>query len=357
MIFIFLSNTWIVSISILSSDLEFPISHTCLMSPLLLLLFTQIGHNLGYAHSNEGGQSYADQTGMMGYSYGQDDGPTMCFNAAKSWQTQWYVSKSFTVDPSASSSAQNCFEGKLYGIADFSNAASTVVLAKIDDASATDYFVTFNRQTGINSGTQEAGNLVTVTTTGNEGTSYAESSLLAKLGAGGSWSGTIDGKTMVVSVLSITTSSSPGYATVRISENGNSCTVADPVTNAPTRLPTTPPSFPPTSGSPSSTPTTASPTTKLPTLSPTLSESPTMSQYPTEFPTVSPSKHPTITPTMSPTRQPTNLPTSKPTTATPTRPPTRPPTAKPTKRVPTRKPTRKPTVKPNTNTAPKLKRD
>jgi hypothetical protein len=312
----------------------------------------EIGHNLGYAHSNEGGQSYADQTGLMGYSYGQDDGPTMCFNAAKSWQTQWYVSKSTTVDPSASSSAQNCFEGKLYGIADFSNAASTVVLAKIDDASATDYFVTFNRQTGINSGTQEAGNLVTVTTTGNEGTSYAESSLLAKLGAGGSWSGTIDGKTMVVSVLSITTSSSPGYATVRISENGNPCVV----TNAPTRLPTTPPSFPPTrlpttppsssptSGSPSSTPTTASPTTESPTLSPTLSESPTMSQYPTEFPTVSPSTHPTMTPTMSPTRQPTNFPTPKPTTATPTRPPTRPPTAKPTKRVPTRKPTRKPTV-------------
>ncbi|KAL3760784.1 hypothetical protein ACHAWU_007850 [Discostella pseudostelligera] len=69
----------------------------------------EIGHNLGYAHSNEGGASYADQTGMMGYSYGQDDGPTMCFNAAKSWQTQWYVSKSTTVDPSAGT----CYEGKL----------------------------------------------------------------------------------------------------------------------------------------------------------------------------------------------------------------------------------------------------
>jgi hypothetical protein len=110
---------------------------------------------------------------------------------------------------------------------------STVVLAKIDDASATDYFITFNRQTGINSGKQEAGNLVTVTTTGNEGTSYAKSSLLAKLGAGGSWSGTIDGKTMKVIVLSITTSSSPAYATVRISENGNSCSISDPI------LPTT----------------------------------------------------------------------------------------------------------------------
>jgi len=31
--------------------------------------------NFGYAHSNEGTQSYADQSGMMGYSYSQDEGP------------------------------------------------------------------------------------------------------------------------------------------------------------------------------------------------------------------------------------------------------------------------------------------
>ncbi|KAL3761422.1 hypothetical protein ACHAWU_007381 [Discostella pseudostelligera] len=89
----------------------------------------EIGHNLGYADSNEGGASYADQAGMMGYSYGQDDGPTMCFNAAKSWQTQWYVSKSTTVHPSAGT----CYEGKLYGVADFSNAASTINCGACED--------------------------------------------------------------------------------------------------------------------------------------------------------------------------------------------------------------------------------
>jgi hypothetical protein len=296
-VFLFTNTTWIVlSISILlSSDLELPTSLTYHLFPRLLLLFTQIGHNLGYAHSNEGGQSYADQTGMMGYSYGMDDGPTMCFNAAKSWQTQWYGSKSTTVDPSAGT----CYEGKLYGIADFSNAASTVVLAKIDDASATDYFVTFNRQTGVNSGTQEAGNQVTVTTTGNEGLSYAESSLLAKLGAGGSWSGTIDGKTMKVVVLSITTSSSPAYATVRISENGNSCSISDPILPTTSR-PTTPPSSSPTTSRPTSLPPTAAPT----------------------------SAHPTG-PTPSPT-------TGRPTTSKPTRKPRtpKPTTQKPTTRAP-----------------------
>ncbi len=310
-------------------------------------LVSQIGHNLGYAHSNEGGTSYADQTGMMGYSYSSDDGPIMCFNPAKSWQTQWYASKSTIVDPSAG----NCFEGKIYGIADYSNAASSVVLVKIDDASATDYFVTFNRQTGVNSGTVEAGNQVTVVQAGGEGTSYAESSLLAKLSAGGSWSGIIDGKTMTVNVLSITTSSSPAYATVRVSENGNSCTPDPIVTNAPTRLPTRSPtarpSSAPTTSSPTESPSASfSPTSDSPTLSPTLSEAPTISEYPTEVPTVSPSTHPTTTPTRLPTRQPTNLPTSKPTTLTPTKLPTRVPTIKPTKKVPTRRPTRKPTIKP-----------
>jgi hypothetical protein len=35
----------------------------------------ELGHNFGYAHSNEGSATYADQSGLMGYSYGQDDGP------------------------------------------------------------------------------------------------------------------------------------------------------------------------------------------------------------------------------------------------------------------------------------------
>jgi len=47
----------------------------------------EIGHNLGYGHSRDNGAAYDDQTGMMGYSYGVDEGPVMCFNSVKSWQT------------------------------------------------------------------------------------------------------------------------------------------------------------------------------------------------------------------------------------------------------------------------------
>jgi hypothetical protein len=35
----------------------------------------ELGHNFGYAHSNEGTTNYGDQSGMMGYSYSQDEGP------------------------------------------------------------------------------------------------------------------------------------------------------------------------------------------------------------------------------------------------------------------------------------------
>ena len=66
---------------------------------------------------------------MMGYSYSQDDGPVMCFNGAKSWQAGWYTSKSTVVNPSTG----GCFEGNLFGIADFGNAASSTVLLKVND--------------------------------------------------------------------------------------------------------------------------------------------------------------------------------------------------------------------------------
>ena len=61
--------------------------------------------------------------------------PVTCFNAAKSWQLKWYISKIIVVDPSA----DDCFEGNVYGIADYGKAESTVALVKIDDESAMDF--------------------------------------------------------------------------------------------------------------------------------------------------------------------------------------------------------------------------
>ena len=80
----------------------------------------------------------------MGYSYGYDDAPIMCFNGAKSWQTGWYTSKSKVITPG------ELFNEKLYGIVDSNNTASLFMLFKINNSSETDLYVAYNCASGIN---------------------------------------------------------------------------------------------------------------------------------------------------------------------------------------------------------------
>lgn len=140
----------------------------------------ELGHNFGMAHSNEGGTTYADQSGMMGYSYSQDDGPRMCFNGAKLWQFGWFSNRHKSIDASSGG-----YTGELRSMLDNPDIDGPPVVIKVDNGNE-DYFITFNRKAGFNSGTVEAGNQVTVTKAGN-GNSYQESDLLAKLGNGGSF--------------------------------------------------------------------------------------------------------------------------------------------------------------------------
>ena len=66
----------------------------------------EVGHNLGLAHSGESA-TYDDQSGMMGYSYNQDEGPVMCFNGVKSWQLDWYPNGRETITPLRSNTEKN----------------------------------------------------------------------------------------------------------------------------------------------------------------------------------------------------------------------------------------------------------
>ncbi len=283
-------------------------------------LITEIGHNIGLAHSGEGSDSYGDRTGMMGYSYTQDDGPEMCFNAPKNWQLGWYPEGVYTV-------VNNFFEGKIFGIADYGafingdlNVSNgEIIMAKlIDSAAGEDWYVSFNRDTGINSGTVEGQDQVLVHKR-PQGTGYAESSLMAKLSTGGVYNGiTIDGIAVPVSVSSINTSSGVGYAQVKI---GNA-----PTTNSPTKAPVTEsPTNPPTH-SPTKAPVTSSPTKSPSTAAPTATPTPEPTSLPTNLPTSGPTASPTTAaptpfPTPEPTVQPTTpQPTQSPTTAAPTTP-------------------------------------
>ena len=153
--------------------------------------------------------TYGDATGAMGETVDFDNKPDTCLNAAKSWQTGWYNSKRTVVTPS-SIRGDECFDKDLYGIADFENPHAQNVLVKINDPGFTDYYVTFNRKAGINNGTREAADQVTVTRSSLDGgyqKGNSASDLVAKLGSGDEYFATIDGKNMTVNVENIGTSS------------------------------------------------------------------------------------------------------------------------------------------------------
>jgi len=222
----------------------------------------ELGHNINLAHANEGG-TYRDQTGMMGFSYSQDDGPKMCFNAAKSWQLGWYSDKHIQVD------ADGAYSGPLMGIVNYSSNSSPV-LVKINTSSTVDYYVNFNRKTGFNSGTVEGGDQVTVVSAGGEGTGYAESELLAKLSANQEYSTSADGKPIKVSVGSIDTTSGIAQVSITFGAQVTPAPTQAPVTPSPTQAPVTPsPTQVPVTPSPTQAPVTPSPTQAPATPSPT----------------------------------------------------------------------------------------
>jgi hypothetical protein len=209
----------------------------------------EIGHNIGLAHSNEGSTTYADQSGMMGYSYGNESAPKMCFNAAKNNQLGWYADKTTIVTPS--SATGNCFAGSLYGTAKYGDAAAQTVGIKVNNpSSSTDVYIMYNAQTGIQSGTQEGGNQVMVVTAGGEGNSYAVSTLVRKIitdPAGYTLPGFSNTK------LYVDSNTAGSHASIRIETNGVTCGPVGPTPSPspqPTPSPTTPqptsPTNPPT---------------------------------------------------------------------------------------------------------------
>mmetsp|Transcript_1253 Transcript_1253/g.2742 ORF Transcript_1253/g.2742 Transcript_1253/m.2742 type:complete len:802 (+) Transcript_1253:241-2646(+) len=214
-------------------------------------LMHEIGHNLGFGHAGEGAEEYGDQSGMMGYSYSQEHGPAMCFNGAKLWQTDWYQTAAKTINPATASPTGNgdtCFTGLLYGVADFEvGNGAKIVVVKINDPreEEQDFYVAFNRATGMNSETREGRDQVMVTKTWEEGADdtgyWSISTLVAKLNGNESYTisnfaGTDNDLT--VSVDSIDTASNPAYAQVRIELGDEKCGGTFSPTVSPTASPT-----------------------------------------------------------------------------------------------------------------------
>uniref|UniRef100_A0A7S4AQ38 Peptidase M11 gametolysin domain-containing protein n=1 Tax=Pseudo-nitzschia australis TaxID=44445 RepID=A0A7S4AQ38_9STRA len=128
----------------------------------------EVGHNLGLAHSGEGSETYGDQSGIMGFSYNVDDAPIMCFNSAKNYQLGWYKEQQDVVNPLTDILGKiNYRDYILNGVNDFqfgrNDAKNNLISLRLKQQnSGEDYYAGFNRRSGINSGTVEDANHVTI---------------------------------------------------------------------------------------------------------------------------------------------------------------------------------------------------
>lgn len=101
----------------------------------------------------------------------------MCFNTVKNKQLGWFDDKFATIDTNTRN-----WSGDLLGQIDYPNGIVGVQMKGSSD----DYYVGFNRKLDHNSGTVEGGDQVLVHQR-SRGLGYGESTLLAKLNAGQSF--------------------------------------------------------------------------------------------------------------------------------------------------------------------------
>ena len=196
---------------------------------LVTVQMHEIGHNLGLAHSGEGTLEYGDTSGLMGAMWKDDQ--EICFNGPKNAQLGWYSDRQVDI-------VENGYRGDLYGIADYGTTTSDKKMILKLPSNGIDYYVTFNKASGVNSSPGEGRNQVLVHTR-RSGLYYAQSTLVAKLSAGQSY---LDGpKDIMVGSIG------PNVAQVTIGVVLPSTPVPTPLpTPAPTPMPT-PASTPPPS--------------------------------------------------------------------------------------------------------------
>ncbi len=120
----------------------------------------ELGHNLGLHHAGDGTEEYGDTSGLMGYGHTQDEGPKVCFNAAKSSHLGWYAERETTITEGTSGIYT------LLGATDYPDAeGSEAVLLEVAVPSVGpehSVHIAYNTARGPNEGTLEAIDEVTV---------------------------------------------------------------------------------------------------------------------------------------------------------------------------------------------------
>ena len=180
----------------------------------------EIGHNIGLSHSSSK-INYGDMSCYMGASPSIIDGPRMCFNGQKSWKIGWYLESSVVVD--GRNVQYNSFS--LVGVADYSQRQwwQSVVVKIINSNDGFDYYLSFNRQSGINSETQNGGDQVLVIKH-MAGSFYGDSILAARLNSTQMYSiFNFDGVSSLEIWPNMYFNTSPPYANVMLFKNFAQC--------------------------------------------------------------------------------------------------------------------------------------
>ena len=133
----------------------------------------------------------------------------------------WYTDDTDIALFNSGTSGGTSWRGKIIGVADYGNNPSNFpIMLKLETGGGSDYFVSFNRATGVNSEVQEASNRVTLhRVEDGDGMRYSQSTLIATLYNGRSatvenWR--MSGIDLTIKVIDINIASSPAYADVMI---------------------------------------------------------------------------------------------------------------------------------------------
>jgi len=120
----------------------------------------EVGHNLDLAHSGEPDQGeYGDATGYMGGSSSADD-YKQCFNPQKSYQLGWYEDQVATINPLDGQGRQ---EYTLNGVDDYGRNSGNLIVLRLRQTSLDqDYYIGYNKATGMNQDSGEDRDHVTV---------------------------------------------------------------------------------------------------------------------------------------------------------------------------------------------------
>ena len=149
----------------------------------------------------------------MGASPTIPNGPSMCFNSAKSWSLGWYHNAHKVLN--AEEISDNVYH--ISSIVDYNQISNNYIIIKITQcANKFDYFINFNREVGITADNSEGHNMVLVTKTASS--HYADSLLVARLQRDEEYIAKAlkSGNFIAINVKSLSTDASPPFASVRV---------------------------------------------------------------------------------------------------------------------------------------------